>query len=203
MRIEHVEVLIEDHHAGIALTADRAYALRDHIRNGSAPAEPTPNSSAAPTGPHRPLDNQRRKLLQAHYGDAIASDLFKSEQQRITREMETASARLEAMEQVFVDIEETLDQALAIGQDCHRAFLAAGPKIRRLMNQAFFERLFISDDQDTVRSELAEPFAILLGEELTAEVETALATEAKNRRPTTGRRASPPGQSLTPRMSRV
>ena len=53
------------------------------------------------------------------------------------------------------------------------------------MNQAFFTKLYIRDD-DQVRSELAEPFAILLGEELAHEAETELAQAAKNPPPETG-----------------
>jgi hypothetical protein len=89
------------------------------------------------------------------------------------------------MAQLFVDIETTLEHALGLGQDCHRTYLAAKPKVRRRMNQAFFERLYISDDE-TVTSELAEPFAILLGDHLTTEVEAALAAEAKNPPPEAG-----------------
>jgi len=121
-------------------------------------------------------DRQRRKLLQAQYDDAIASDLSRSEQQRVTREMETTNGRLAALDQVFADIEETLDRALQLGQDCHRSYRVAGPKVRRLMNQAF-QALYITDE-DTVRSDLAEPFAILLGEELTSQAEVALGREA-------------------------
>ena len=52
-------------------------------------------------------------------------------------------------------------------------------------NQAFFKRLYINDDE-TVTSELAEPFAILLGDQLTTEVEAELAAHAKNPPPETG-----------------
>ncbi len=51
---------------------------------------------------------------------------------------------------------------------------------QQLINKAFLQALYISDD-DTIRSELAEPFAIILGDELTQEAEAALAQEAKDR----------------------
>ncbi len=166
--------------------ADRSAALREHIHNGLSARR----ADAELERRHQhtlltQLDHQSRKLLQAHYDDAIPPDLFKSEQPRITRDMETANARLAALDQVFADIEETLDRALRLGQNCHHAYTAARPHVRRLMNQAFFEHLYISDE-DTVRSDLAEPFAILLGDELTAEAEAALAQTAKNPPPNTG-----------------
>lgn len=186
MRIEHVEALVEDYYATIGLTADRVQALRTHIHDGlsaqRADAELDRRSHQALL---TRLDNERRKLLQAHYDEAIAPDLFRTEQQRITREMETATARLDTMAQLFVDIGTNLDHALALGQDCRRTYLAASPNVRRRMNQAFYERLYINDDE-TVTSELAEPFAILLGDQLTTEVEAALAAQAKNPPPETG-----------------
>jgi hypothetical protein len=130
------------------------------------------------------LDHERRKLLQLHYRDAIPPDLFEDEQQRITREMETANARLTVIDQVFADIQDTLDRALKLGQNCHPAYLAARPPVRRLINQAFFQALYINDD--AIRSELAEPFAILLGDELTQEAEATLAQEAKDPSSNTG-----------------
>jgi hypothetical protein len=51
-----------------------------------------------------------------------------------------------------------------------------------------FQALYNSDD-DSVRSDLAEPFAILLGEELTAQTEAALAQQAEN--PPTNRTTGP------------
>ena len=51
--------------------------------------------------------------------------------------------------------------------------------------------------------DLAEPFAILLSDELTHEAEDALTEEANTRRPKPDRRVPPAPQTPTPRMSRV
>jgi site-specific DNA recombinase len=77
-----------------------------------------------------------------------------------------------------VDIQDTLEQALQLAQDCQQAYILAGPKLRRLFNQAFFEKLYL-DDEGNVRSVLAEPFAGLLGDALAAEAEAVLAQRAK------------------------
>jgi hypothetical protein len=68
--------------------------------------------------------------------------------------------------------------------------------------QAFFEKLYLSDD-DTVRSDLAEPFAILLGEELAQEAMPPSPKKPRTRHPTTGRRVQPAPQTPAPSMSRV
>jgi hypothetical protein len=45
--------------------------------------------------------------------------------------------------------------------------VGAGPKNRRLLNAAFFNRLYVDDD-DTIRSELAPPFDLLLRQDPSA-----------------------------------
>lgn len=181
MPIEYVEALIEDYYAGIRLTADRVDALRRYVHDGLS----AHRADAELERRHQQtrlasLDNERRKLLQAHYSDAIPLDLLKTEQDRIATEIDTAQRRLDAVAQTFIDIDDTLEQALALGRDCHQAYPQAGPKLRRQLNQAFFEKLYVGDD-GTLRAELAEPFAILLGEQLAAEAEAALATPAPKR----------------------
>ena len=52
---------------------------------------------------------------------------------------------------------------MTLARDCQSAYLTAPPKERRLFNQAFFTKLYI-DDEDTIRSELAPPFNVLLGQ---------------------------------------
>ena len=66
--------------------------------------------------------------------------------------------------------------------------------------QAFFAKLYIRDD-DQVRSELAEPFATLLGDGLTREAEAALAQEAKNPSPSNG--TTGPTSTLEPHTQGV
>lgn len=43
-------------------------------------------------------------------------------------------------------IERHVDRAFELVSDCHAAYIAAAPGVRRALNQAFFERIFISDE---------------------------------------------------------
>ena len=61
--------------------------------------------------------------------------------------------------------EANLAKALSFVQDCEAAYREANDKVRRQFNQAFFKRLLIDDDYN-VTGELAEPFDILLSEEV-------------------------------------
>jgi hypothetical protein len=108
---------------------------------------------------------ERKKLLDAHYADAVPLDLLKSEQERLTREIDSAEGRLAEVESDFKKAESNLKRALTRVGDCMAAYQEASGPLRRQFNLAFFRRLLI-DDEYTVTGELAEPFDSLLGAEL-------------------------------------
>ena len=109
----------------------------------------------------RRLSNEREKLLQLHYEDAIPVDLFKREMRRTTQELEQARTQLAKVSGDFDEIERNVSRALDLAGDCYGAYRDADPPTRWLFNQAFFQKIFIGDD-GTVTHELAEPFKILL-----------------------------------------
>ncbi|MFH5227301.1 recombinase family protein [Antrihabitans spumae] len=102
---------------------------------------------------------ERTRLLQAHYAGAIPLDLLKSEQDRIARSLVTVEERLTTASIEVDEIETNLQVALTYATNCYRGYLAAGNHVRRLYNQAFFERIYVDEDQ--VRIELNEPFKTL------------------------------------------
>jgi len=113
----------------------------------------------------RKIVDQRQKLLDAHYADAIPLDLLKSEQTRIAAEVAAIEGRLAEVAADFQKAETNLQRALTRAGDCEAAYREATPTIRRQFNLAFFKRLLIDEDC-TVTGELAEPFDLLLSEEL-------------------------------------
>jgi site-specific DNA recombinase len=113
----------------------------------------------------RALENERKKLLDAHYADAVPLDLLKTEQARITAEIKVVQDRLTTLEGNYNAAEANLNKAIALLRDCEAAYLQASDRLRRQFNQAFFKRLLI-DDEYGVTSELAPPFDILLGEDI-------------------------------------
>jgi site-specific DNA recombinase len=106
------------------------------------------------------LAGQERKLLQAHYADQVSPELFAEEQARIRRERAGAQQRLDDLSVDHGRILDALEAALSLTEDMERAYVAAKPQERRLLNQAFFKRLEI-DAEEVVGYELAEPFASL------------------------------------------
>ncbi len=109
--------------------------------------------------------DERKKLLDAHYADAIPLDLLKSEQTRIATEVAAIEGRLVAVEGDFKTAETNMHRALTRVGDCEAAYREASGAMRRQFNLAFFKRLLIDDDCN-VAAELAAPFDVILGEEL-------------------------------------
>ncbi len=65
----------------------------------------------------------------------------------------------------FKSAETNLERALMRAGDCEGAYLEATGRMRRQFNLAFFKRLVIGDE-GTVSGELAEPWDVILGDEL-------------------------------------
>ena len=107
------------------------------------------------------LERQRKKLLEAHYNDAIPLDLLKSEQQKIAKQLATIDHQTKAYDYTFTTIIERLDDAIELITDCGMTYRLANDKMKKLMNQAIFERLLIGSD-GKVTAEFAEPFTMLV-----------------------------------------
>jgi hypothetical protein len=168
IRIDEVEALIEDHYKTVqprqqtlddlkALILEEVVTQRDH--------------AAAERGQQerrlRGLQEERHKLLQAHYAGAIPLDLLKTEQDRITRETTAAEQRLTTVETTYQTVTTNLDRATGLAADWHSAYTRAGATIRRQLNQAIFTKLWI-DDRYNITSEFTEPFRTMLSPEVVA-----------------------------------
>jgi hypothetical protein len=60
-----------------------------------------------------------------------------------------------------VAVETVLKKAYGFVVDLHEAYLTADAPLRRIMNQALFERLLI-DDEEGITGDLADPFDLLI-----------------------------------------
>lgn len=164
--IETVEHLVEQHYAAVQLPAEDAERVREALLEqlSSQQVAAEHERGFQQKRLHR-LAAERQKLLQAFYNDSIAPDLLKAEQARITSEMEHAKRRLSALSAEFDVIQTNLNVAIEFAKHCEHAYLAAAPKVRRQINQAIFEKLYVHEEWE-VTSELAEPFRTLLGSDL-------------------------------------
>lgn len=171
--IERVEELVEEHYATVQIPAELLDGVEQNLRKDLAAHYERARSE------HSRLERQRthlldeqEKLLQAHYADAVPLDLLKREQDRIRKQLISIDERITGVDDHQALIEANLERAFDLARDCQRAYLTAPPKIRRLLNHVFFERLYIEDD-DSVRSDLAPPFNVLLAKNAETRAEAA------------------------------
>ena len=107
------------------------------------------------------LERQRKKLLEAHYNDAIPMELLKSEQQKIAKRLATIEHEIKVYETAFTSVMEHLNEALDIIEDCGKTYRLADDHIKRMMNQAIFSKLWVEQDGN-VTAEFAPPFTTLM-----------------------------------------
>ena len=117
------------------------------------------------------LERERQKLLEAHYAGAVPVDLLGREQERISRALNKIATQLAATSLEFEAIERNLQLALDLTVDCGAAYCDAPDDIKRLFNQAFFAKVLVIQEDDSIsgvrlEAELHEPFDTLLGSDL-------------------------------------
>ena len=107
------------------------------------------------------LEREQRKLLQAHYADAVPLDLLKEEQARIGDSLRNITGAMEAHQSEHSEITENIHQVFELLDDCGRTYEMANGTQRRCFNQALFEKIRVCDDMN-MDADYTEPFATLL-----------------------------------------
>lgn len=85
------------------------------------------------------LQDERARLMQAHYAEAVPLDLLKTEMQRLTTAMRSAEQQVAPAQTELADTEAVLEQALVVAGACHREYDRAPERIKRQINQGFFK----------------------------------------------------------------
>lgn len=110
------------------------------------------------------LENKRQKLLEAHYNNAVPLELLKAEQQKIAKELATIEHEIRLHNTAFEEIISNLKIALDIIENCGETYRHADDAIKRLMNQAIFEKFLVSNTPESglkVDAKLAATFTQL------------------------------------------
>ena len=95
-------------------------------------------------GKKRTLEHKSEKLLEAHYNDVIPLELLKSEQERITKELAAINHEIKQHDVTFEQISQNLSNALELLDNCAAFYKNGSDIIKRMMNQAIFEKIYIS-----------------------------------------------------------
>jgi len=120
----------------------------------------------------------------------MSIEVLKEERQRIDKERADAR-RVTARATIrYTDLREIIDQALDLAQDWQTAYLQAPNRVRRLLNQAFFERIDVDDDEAT--AQMNEAYLHLkqvsvLNQQVTREVRQRRRYERQRQTETTAR----------------
>lgn len=142
-----VEAQIEEHYRLVQLSADGLDATADAIRTAIAEQQKDVQDERRRQQERLlQLDDERSKLLQAHYAHAIPLDLMKREQERIAAAMKAAEVSLASTEFTAEQVEQTITKAVAFASNYH---------------QALFARIEVTED-GVIEWEYTQPFALLM-----------------------------------------
>ncbi|WP_314425489.1 hypothetical protein [uncultured Microbacterium sp.] len=106
-------------------------------------------------------ERKQRKLLEAHYNDAIPIEMLRSEQKRLDQELTAVSRDLETLSVDLEKNERYLSMAIEIARYAADAYRRPPEQIRRMLNQVLFERLDVhltEGDEHRLEAVLAPPF---------------------------------------------
>ncbi|MER6790630.1 recombinase family protein [Amycolatopsis mediterranei] len=163
VRVERIEEGVADLYERLQVPPETVTAIRDAVTAEMAAEQAEARRSLQhATERKRKLDDERQKLLQAHYAGAIPQDLLASEMKRLTRSLVEADAAISAAKVSQEDVEQVLEAALTAAGHCASAYIRATDSIKRQINHGFFEKLYVGEDGSIERHALTEPFASLI-----------------------------------------
>jgi site-specific DNA recombinase len=162
-RVEAVEAAVEDHYRSIDFTPTDRDRVRAAIEHHLGRMAATSNQELQRCqGVLSSLKQQEKKLLAKHYQDDISDELFHEEAERIKHERKDTQTIINRLSLRHDELTTGLAVALKlISSDLHDLYLRANPTVRRLMNQAIFEVIWIWDETE-VHANLASPFKELI-----------------------------------------
>lgn len=160
------EDLVADLYESVSITSKDAEAMADSLLSSlkKRQAELAADAEKAQRKIGR-LDDERTKLLQAHLSDAVPVDVLRREQARLTAEIQAARAAIRRYDARSENEAEIVRLAILAAQDCASTYRKASGKVRRLLNQAFFEAVYLTEER-VEGAALTEPYAELLAERL-------------------------------------
>ena len=107
------------------------------------------------------LQDESDKILAAHFADAIDLETLKRHQDRIRTGLAEIDRKLDADHGERAEHRKHLATALGLLSRCVPMYQQSDDNGKRLANQAFFERIYIGEEDEQPDAVLAEPFAAL------------------------------------------
>ena len=147
--IDEVEARVAELYQQIQLSSDDRHEIEHYLRAEFAHIQANRQQDIQRlTTRQQQLEDQRHKLLEAHYEGAIPLDLLKKEQEQLTSSILAIQRELDSYTADAALVEQHLTQALDLLEDCQRLYLAAPDRLKKLLNQVFFERILVNPAVD-------------------------------------------------------
>ena len=147
--IDEVEARVAELYQQIRLSSDDRREIERYLRVEFAHIQANRQQDIQRlTTRQQQLEDQRHKLLEAHYEGAIPLDLLKKEQDQLTSSILSIQRELDGYTADAALVEQHLTQALDLLEDCHRLYLAVPDRLKKLLNQVFFERILVNPAVD-------------------------------------------------------
>jgi hypothetical protein len=166
LRVELVEDLVEQFYDRVSLKAPQIAELREKVEvQIRTEAEGLRADVDRQQRRLAKLQDERQKLLRAHYADAIPLDMLKTEMERIDRKTLDAENRLKDCSQPYDQLVaqlQTLEQFIASVATLYRT---GDDHTRRQVNQALWKQLLLTEDGvvDAVPTGLIRRFGVERG----------------------------------------
>ena len=147
--IDEVEARVAELYRQIQLSSDDRRKIEHYLRAEFAHIQANRQQDVLRlTTRQQQLEDQRHKLLEAHYAGAIPLDLLKKEQDQLTSSILAIQRELDGYTADAALVEQYLTQTLDLLEDCQRLYLAAPDRLKKLLNQVFFERILVNPAVD-------------------------------------------------------
>jgi site-specific DNA recombinase len=127
--VDNIEEKVEKLYDSVQLTPEETARLRIGLEKEVTDASRLRKRQAARQKSRlTKLTADRGKLMQALYANAIPLDLFREEQERISRESAEAEAVMYGSQDGFAATERAILQALDLAENLHDAYLRSSPE---------------------------------------------------------------------------
>ena len=107
------------------------------------------------------LEREQRKLIQAHYADAIPLQLLREEQERIGKSLKSITSQMKAYQADYNETADRLSDLFELIEDCGKTYQIASDYERRCFNQALFNKILVHENL-SIEVGYTEPFSALL-----------------------------------------
>ncbi len=162
LNVEDVEDAVVRHYRRLKLTPDFIDLIRAKVDETLADQHGAARLAHKQlTTQLAKLDRQEENLLDLTEAGSLPSPKVRSRLNRISRERETAQRELASVDNKLEVGAQLYETALRLLEDPHQLYEQASSPQRRLLNQAFFEKLYI-DEGEVVSEVLTEPFRELV-----------------------------------------